>query len=162
MKSVQQIPDYNKRATYLLYVKDGFSQHRHLPLNSREAITSYRDGLEQVESMEYYQRMARIKHNGNGTMISQSTGAAATTSVASESISTSSSPRNNEVEKWLLSHLPHLHKDDVTKYTKQLVDDGFDSVPFIDQELSEDDLQFMKKAHRRVLMRQLNEQRRND
>ena len=112
--------------------------------------------------MQYYQRMARIKHNGNGTMISQSTGAAATTSVASESISTSSSTRNNEVEIWLLSHLPHLHKDDVTKYTKQLVDDGFDSVPFIDQELSEDDLQFMKKAHRRVLMRQLNEQRRND
>eukprot|EP01082_Thalassiosira_pseudonana_P012987 g11695.t1 g11695 contig6:408621-409013(+) len=106
MKSVQQIPDYNKRATYLLYVKDGFSQHRHLPLNSREAITSYRDGLEQVESMEYYQRMARIKHNGNGTMISQSTGAAATTSVASESISTSSSPRNNEVENgfFLICH----------------------------------------------------------
>jgi hypothetical protein len=58
------------------------------------------------------------------------------------------------LKDWLLSHLPDLQRDDVATYTMQLIEDGFDSLDML-AELTEDDLQFMKRAHRRVLAKKL-------
>lgn len=55
------------------------------------------------------------------------------------------------VEQWLLSHLPQLHREDVSKYSKFLIDDGFDSIAALDV-VAEEDLCFMKKGHRRLLL----------
>lgn len=60
------------------------------------------------------------------------------------------------VEKWLQTELPNLHADDLKTYSKQLLDDGFDSTEMLDH-LVLDDLGFMKKAHRRVLVEKLKE-----
>eukprot|EP00804_Cyclotella_cryptica_P016739 CCRYP_002034-RA/>CCRYP_002034-RA protein AED:0.26 eAED:0.26 QI:348/1/1/1/1/1/2/131/940 len=58
------------------------------------------------------------------------------------------------VEKWLQTELPNLNSDDLKTYSKQLLDDGFDSTEMLDH-LVADDLGFMKKAHRRVLVEKL-------
>ncbi len=42
--------------------------------------------------------------------------------------------------------------DDVRAYTTRLVDDGFDSLQMLMEQLKEDDLDFMKKAHKRALL----------
>ena len=112
---------------------------------------SYRDGLEQVESMEYYH-----DQKNNQRIISISKSAFPTAWQPNTSQSTKSIPSSeSEVSKWLLQYLPHLSEEDLSKYSKHLVDDGFDTVKLIEQELIADDLLFMKKAHRRVIERQL-------
>ena len=70
---------------------------------------------------------------------------------------TRASEKTQIVLQWLLSQLPHMSKDDASEYATQLHDLGFDSVAFVEEELIEDDLSFMKTAHRRVLMRRLSE-----
>jgi hypothetical protein len=62
--------------------------------------------------------------------------------------------RVNEVEQWLLSHLPTLSRGDALNYCKCLIDDGFDSLDMLN-ELEEEDISFMKKAHKRVMSRKL-------
>lgn len=57
-----------------------------------------------------------------------------------------------EVEQWLLSHLPRLQKADVSNYCWSLIDEGFDSAEML-EEIEFDDLHFMKKAHRRALVK---------
>ena len=59
----------------------------------------------------------------------------------------------------MLSQLPHLKNEDVSTYTTKLQELGFDSVAFIKEELLDEDLQFMKKAHRRVVMRKISKDR---
>ncbi len=116
---------------------------------------AYRDGLDQVEQMEYYHEQIKIKKNERG-MITSSDFSQPVSSNRSERYNPSvKNDANNIIAQWLLNHLPHLNQEDVVKYSKQLVDDGFDSVAFIEKELVPDDLQFMKKAHRRVMERKL-------
>ena len=130
-----------------MYVRDSFRRRAHVPLNSREVILAYRDGLEQVDSMEYYHLQMKVKQN----------------EVQQESISlpnkssTSGDDAKESISEWLLEFLPHLNEGDVTTYTRHLVDDGFDSVSFMKEELLAEDLSFMKKAHRRVIERKLKE-----
>lgn len=57
------------------------------------------------------------------------------------------------VQRWIRDAVPFLHVDDVRSYAAKLIDDGFDSVPMIERELTLDDVQFMKTAHRRALVR---------
>jgi len=57
------------------------------------------------------------------------------------------------VQEWLISSIPALHTDDVRAYTRQLVDDGFDSLPMLTEQLEDEDLNFMKKAHKRALLK---------
>jgi len=66
----------------------------------------------------------------------------------------SKSESHDEVEQWLLSHLPTLQKQDVEKYRDCFVEDGFDSIVMLEV-LEEGDLSFMKKAHRRFLLKKL-------
>ncbi len=62
--------------------------------------------------------------------------------------------RAEDVEQWLMSYLPQLNKEDAIDYCKFLIDDGFDSLDML-AELIEDDIYFMKKAHKRVMSRKL-------
>lgn len=59
-----------------------------------------------------------------------------------------------EIERWLLSYLPRLQKADVSNYCWSLIDEGFDSAEML-EELEFNDLHFMKKAHRRALIKKL-------
>ena len=168
IRSVQQMPDFNQRGAYLIYVRDSFHRTSHLPLNSREALMAYRDGIEQVEQMEYYHSQMKIKQNERQQAFSVNE-----TQLSAASNSNTSDQKEDELEtrqqqygdatssiqEWLLQLLPHLNEEDATNYSKHLVDDGFDSIPFIKEELLVEDLHFMKKAHRRVIERTLKEWR---
>mmetsp|Transcript_8799 Transcript_8799/g.17976 ORF Transcript_8799/g.17976 Transcript_8799/m.17976 type:complete len:428 (+) Transcript_8799:341-1624(+) len=57
------------------------------------------------------------------------------------------------VQAWLITSMPYLHTDDIRSYTRRLVDDGFDSLPMLTEQLEEDDLDFMKKGHKRALLK---------
>lgn len=157
LRSIKQIRDPNQKATFFEYAKDGFRSRKHLHPDSREARLAYADALEQVESMEYYQQMARIKHDkiNTTTHIRDKSKLTETSSTGSALPSSSHTTENTEVKEWLLSQLPHLQNEDALSYTTKLHELGFDSVAFIEEELLDEDLQFMKKAHRRVVMRQL-------
>lgn len=141
IRSVKRMPDPSQRASYLASVRDGFRRRAHLHPNSREAILAYTDGLDQVESMEYYHSQIALK-----------TGQVPP---ASSQMIIHSNTEKKDIAQWLLHHLPHLSQEDTTNYSQQLISDGFDSVDFIKQELLAEDLTFMKKAHRRVIERHL-------
>jgi len=61
-----------------------------------------------------------------------------------------------EVLQWLSSHLPRLQKEDAEKYCTGLMEDGFDSLDVL-AGVSEEDLTFMKKAHKRTLLNRMRE-----
>ena len=145
IRSIQQMPDYNHRASYLIHVRNSFRTRSHLPLNSRDVLlASYRDGVEQVENMEYYNSQMKLKNQETDTA----------TSVKEDDKDT-----NKSVADWLTQQLPHLNQNDLTTYSNRLIDDGFDSVSFIEEEMLFEDISFMKKAHRRVIERKIKEWR---
>mmetsp|Transcript_15430 Transcript_15430/g.32770 ORF Transcript_15430/g.32770 Transcript_15430/m.32770 type:complete len:189 (+) Transcript_15430:1514-2080(+) len=164
LRSAHKIESASQRETYMLYVRDGFRRNADFPRNSREAVLAYQDGLEQVEQMEYYQRMAKMKHYAAPRNIEPNPALRASAMAKQPSTPTEKNTKNHSsihqnVSKWLVLNLPHLHADDVEEYTRCLIDDGFDAEEFIVEELREDDLNFMKKAHRRALMRQILDKR---
>jgi len=59
------------------------------------------------------------------------------------------------VEQWLALKCPYLHPDDLRNYAKKLTDMGFDSKMMLENELRGDDLNFMKVAHKRVILSSL-------
>jgi hypothetical protein len=164
IRSTEKIPDANQRASYRIYVRDAFHRCANLPSDSREALVAYRDGLDQVEQMEYYHEQMKIK-NSERQMIKPAVSLQLMRSKSTKLDNSSpGNDANDIIARWLLQYLPHLNHDDVAKYSKHLVDDGFDSVAFIEKELVADDVKFMKKAHRRVIERQLrdwNQRKRN-
>jgi hypothetical protein len=110
--------------------------------------------------MEYYQSMARQKQSGVANnmnlhkALQQNEDTPSHTRIDDNPVALQPT-RTEKVMDWLTSQLPHLCSEDATKYCQCLIDDGFDSVEFIEEELLEEDLDFMKRAHRRVLMRLL-------
>ena len=152
IRSIQQMPDYNQRASYLIHVRDSFRRRSHLPLNSRDVLLAYKDGVEQIENMEYYHSQMKLKHQ---EMIQR-------TSIISDaaiSVEEDDKDTNKEVADWLIQQLPHLNQNDLTTYSNRLIDDGLDSVSFIEEEILLEDISFMKKAHRRVIERKIKEWR---
>ena len=150
------MPDQNQRESYRIYVRDAFHRRKGMQSNSREAIVAYRDGIDQVETMEYYQSMKmnvkpRISSSVSLTNIEHDDAVRSETS--DSFVRGSSSSLNKNISQWLSHRLPHLAQDDLEKYSRRLIEDGFDTVEFIEKELLADDLDFMKKAHRRVLER---------
>ena len=109
--------------------------------------------------MEYYQDMqaTKLKENKNKYPPNYFVRDTSASTDTSSSIQTTPTSEKTEVLQWLHSQLPHMSKDDASDYATQLHDLGFDSVAFIEEELIEDDLSFMKTAHKRVLMRRLSE-----
>ena len=154
------MPDPNQRESYRIYVRDAFHRRKGLPSNSREAIVAYSDGIDQVETMEYYQSMKmKLKHDDVKPRIIESSVSSNTIehndvarSEADNSFARGNNPNQN-ISQWLSYRLPHLAQDDLENYSHRLIEDGFDTVEFIEEELLTDDLDFMKKAHRRVLER---------
>lgn len=59
-----------------------------------------------------------------------------------------------QVMHWLLTRLPQLQEDDAIAYFNCLLEDGFDSVAML-SEIGEEDLEFMKRGHRRALLRNI-------
>jgi hypothetical protein len=57
------------------------------------------------------------------------------------------------VETWLLLALPELHPNDLSAYSHRLMEDGFDSLTLLQMDLVPADLEFMKKAHQRAIVR---------
>jgi hypothetical protein len=57
------------------------------------------------------------------------------------------------VETWLLLALPELHPKDLSAYSHRLMEDGFDSLTLLQMDLVPADLEFMKKAHQRAIVR---------
>jgi hypothetical protein len=57
------------------------------------------------------------------------------------------------VETWLLTALPELHPKDLSAYSHRLMEDGFDSLTLLQMDLVQEDLEFMKKAHKRAIVR---------
>jgi len=157
LRSISLIRDHSQRATFLEYTRDGFKRRRHLHPDSREAHLAYNDALEQVKSMEYYQQMQTMKLNNenNSNHLFNNIPRGTSSTHESSSIEAAQLSQNTKVAQWLLSQLPHMHQDDASKYATQLFHLGFDSVAFVEEELIEDDLSFMKTAHKRVLIRQL-------
>ena len=103
IRSAQKIPDPNRRAAYLIHVREGFHKHAHIPSNSREELLAYRDGMEQVEQMEYYHSQMKMKQNGKNQNIN--------TVTSSQIIPGASKNETNNmvIEHWLSLHLPHLN-----------------------------------------------------
>ena len=162
LRSIKLIHDHNQRATFFEYTRDGFRRHRHLHPDSREAHIACQDALDQVKSMEYYQDMQATKLKENKSKYPPNyflRDTSASTDTSSIQTTPASEKKTQIVLQWLLSQLPHMSKDDASDYATQLHNLGFDSVAFIEEELIEDDLSFMKTAHRRVLMRRLSEKR---
>lgn len=157
IRSVNKMPDPSTREGYRIYVRDGFYRNTQLIPDSREALSAYRDAVDQVEQMEYYHSLVQQKRNEEKQKASGIS--ASVQSIHANNVLASNqyaSTTKKDIEEWLLQHLPHLSKDDLIQYSQKLVDDGFDSVPFLELELLADDILFMKKAHRRVIERYLN------
>jgi hypothetical protein len=162
IRCIQAMPDPNQRESYRIYVRDAFHRRKGMQSNSREAIVAYRDGIDQVETMEYYQsmKMKLLKHDDVKPRISSSVSLtniehddAGRSETSNSFVRGKSSSLNKNISQWLSYRLPHLAQDDLEKYSRRLIEDGFDTVEFIENELLADDLDFMKKAHRRVLER---------
>lgn len=151
---MQRIPDHSRRATYNIYVREGFKSKGHLVPHSREATTAIEDAMEQLESMNYYHS---IRNEKEGLEFANPPLSRPTLRFLSDfNTCNMTSEKSIVVEKWLREALPQLHVDDVSTYTAALVDDGFDSEQVLESELLLEDLDFMKKAHRRALIRSKN------
>ena len=61
--------------------------------------------------------------------------------------------RRQIVGTWLTVALPDLHPDDQAAYSQILLDQGFDSLSLLENEILEHDLNFAKKAHKRAIVR---------
>ena len=126
IRSVQAMPDANRQESYRIYVRDAFHRRANMLSDSREAWIAYRDGLEQVESMEYYHEQARVNKNEGRMKIKPADFSHPTLSTSIKVVN----PEyvvNQTIAEWLLRHLPHLNDEDVAKYSNHLVDEGFDS-----------------------------------
>jgi beta-glucosidase/6-phospho-beta-glucosidase/beta-galactosidase len=146
---MQRIPDPSQRATYDIYLRGSFKRKGNLVPKSREAKLAIEDGMEQLESMNYYHSI-RVEKQRRQT---ETDDTAKSPSSTPNITSMAASEKSKVVEKWLTEALPQLHADDIAAYSSLLVEDGFDSVEVLETELLAEDLDFMKKAHRRALIR---------
>eukprot|EP00980_Cylindrotheca_fusiformis_P031738 scaffold26888_cov137-Cylindrotheca_fusiformis.AAC.4 len=146
MRSVKRIPDLSQRAVYNIYLRDSFKRKRSLVPSSREAKMAIDDAVEQLDRMNFYHSIREEKERKD----------CSNTTAQKHTIMSTSSERINLVEEWLMEALPQLHTDDLKTYASVLVEDGFDSKELLETELLAEDLVFMKKAHRRLLIRKKN------
>lgn len=161
LRSVQRIPDADQRHAYNLYVRDGFRSKQGLPNDSRQAIAAIQDAQEQLERMDYYHSIREAKEQGRtnnviDTAVSREEKGAV---VDHDDDNDVTLIKKNAVQEWLHSVLPSLYSDDLDAYTLHLVQEGFDSKQMLEEELLQEDLKFMKTAHRRAVMRRIKQKR---
>ena len=168
LRSVKRIPDADQRGMYESYVKDGFRCKQSLPNGSHRAKAAIQDATEQLERMNYYHSIREQKEHAlkDKSIVNDEKGTDGEARLNLRHISIrndiDTSARNDivavkkeAVQEWLQSCLPSLYPDDLEIYTCRLVEEGFDSKQMLEGELLEEDLCFMKKAHRRILARKL-------
>uniref|UniRef100_A0A7S4S2N0 Complex 1 LYR protein domain-containing protein n=1 Tax=Ditylum brightwellii TaxID=49249 RepID=A0A7S4S2N0_9STRA len=184
LKSANRIPSIEQRLMYQEYVQEGFRRKRDLWANTPQALAAISDAQEQLERMNYYHSIREMKReeerkkNQSHFIEQQETAWGENQTKEEETSETENQMYNEEqkieksshttfcapsekekfniVSKWLTSTLPHLHNDDHIVYTKFFIQDGFDSIAMLEEELMEEDLSFMKKAHRRALLKNKN------
>ncbi len=119
------------------------------------------EGLRRVREDERYLKTSRKKPDAKEVTLENEVDARSThdeelprtdISTGQNDASTKGSFEIGTVDEWLLSRLPGLKADDVSFYSKRLIQDGFDSVNTLGI-VEEEDLDFMKKGHRRLLMK---------
>jgi hypothetical protein len=155
---MRRIPDPEQRMIYDVYVRDGFRSKQDLIPDSRQAIRAVQDAMEQVERMNYFHSIREMKEEQrrpkeNYPYKEQQKSSAEESSIPGDGPSALHQEKYDIVQKWLVVAIPHLHTDDIALYVSQLVDDGFDSLEMLENELLQEDLTFMKKAHQRALIR---------
>ena len=181
LRSMTRIPDVDQRAVYRVYVRDGFRDKVALPEGCKQATNAIIDAREQLERMDYYHSIREMKERqrlerqnrsigGSAGMMSASLSAPSkepnqtennhrtTTDLAAIDKSNDDDGGKDErylfARNWLLQYIPHLHEEDAVAYSNRLVNDGFDcEESFL--ELCAEDLDFMKLAHRRAVVRAL-------
>jgi hypothetical protein len=172
LKSAVRIPDPSQRSMYMQYTRQGFrDKATSVVPSSKEATRAIRDAEEQVERMNYYHSVREMKERGEefpvaadpaaGTGGNKDSSTVSPVNLTSpqhqvESTESDVSLRTEKqivVKAWLLTPLPELHPDDLATYTLRLLEDGFDSLYLLNTELMYEDLDFMKKAHKRAIVR---------
>eukprot|EP00804_Cyclotella_cryptica_P029524 CCRYP_011307-RA/>CCRYP_011307-RA protein AED:0.07 eAED:0.07 QI:87/0.5/0.66/1/0.5/0.33/3/952/2100 len=102
-----------------------------------------------------------VPSSGRDDVVSKSSPTFTKTAIPTHESKKVSLEKSEEVGRWILSYLPRLQKQDLQFYATCLIADGFDSYDML-KELDVDDLDFMKKGHRRVLVRKLEVERKLD
>ena len=176
LRSMTRIPDVDQRAVYRVYVRDGFRDKVALPEGCKQATNAIIDAREQLERMDYYHSIREMKERQRSERQNRSIGGSASmmsATLSAPSKGPNQTENNNRpttdliaiddgdkderhlfARNWLLQHIPHLHEEDAIAYSKRLVNDGFDcEESFL--ELCAEDLDFMKLAHRRAVVRAL-------
>ena len=170
---MMRIPDVDQRAVYRVYVRDGFRSKACLEAGCKQATNAMTDAKEQLDRMNYYhsiremkerQKLGRTSDIGStGSLgISEQSNCSQSTMKKDngtiESDDSISNDRKDErylfVRDWLVRFIPQLHEEDVAAYSNRLINDGFDCAESF-RELHAEDLDFMKVAHRRAVVRAL-------
>ncbi|KAL3928238.1 MAG: hypothetical protein SGBAC_012737 [Bacillariaceae sp.] len=166
-RAMFRIPDPAQRQMYDTHLRTSFRAKGQLFPESREAILAIDDAREQLDRMNYYHSIREEKekelqqkldlspkqNNEPSTLSESASPQQESERAATEHHTDTGEAKNRIVRSWLEDALPQLHSDDLVRYTAHLVDDGFDSAEILESDLMEDDLDFMKKAHRRALVR---------
>lgn len=161
LKSALRIPAASQRDMYLQYTRDGFRGRRGLYAGEAAATRALCDAEEQLERMNYYHGIREQKEQEQQAAAAVSGGSlkAGTMTTTTETLeSTNGAPdesndRQQLVASWLRHALPDLSNEDATSYSHELVASGFDSLELLQHDLLEEDLNFMKVAHKRAILR---------
>jgi hypothetical protein len=151
---VQRIPEADQRLTYLNYTRQGFRDKQHQVPDSKHAVTAFKDAEEQLERMNYYHSVREEQ-----LRITAETRQATSPTIMVDAPTAEDGLRRTDdnsqatiiVSQWLLEAIPDLNISDTNRYTQQLIDDGFDSVTLLRNQLQIEDLEFMKKGHKRAV-----------
>lgn len=169
IRSAKRIPDLEQRAVYRIVVKNGFRSKKGLIAHSRQAIDAIQDGQEQLERMDYYHSMRVVKEKeeqerrnmANGGGFNSNSGEKkdafqVKSKAPNEDVSMAfTDSKDGTVRDWIRSILPNLRDEYLLEYANRLEEDGFDSLDMLENELLEEDLSFMKKAHKRAIVRRM-------
>jgi hypothetical protein len=60
--------------------------------------------------------------------------------------------REQAIKQWILKAIRDIHPSDLRSYTTELLDNGFDTVDMLSA-VEDEDLVFMKKGHRKIILR---------
>jgi len=172
---MMRIPDVDQRAVYRVYVRDGFRSKACLEAGCKQASNAMTDAKEQLDRMNYYHSIREMKERQKLERKSDigSTGRSSL-GISEQSICSQPTMKNNRstieidtsisndrkderylfVRQWLVKFIPHLHEEDVAAYSNRLINGGFDCAESF-RELHAKDLNFMKVAHRRAVVRAL-------
>jgi hypothetical protein len=159
--SAKRIPDADQRITYEAYVRNEFRSKRGLPRDSRQAKAAIANAEEQCSRMNYYHSIREAKQSrvvvDEEETISRDE---EEHDALQEPIPQGNRPPDKKqvVQEWLQTMLPNLYPDDLETYSQHLIDEGFDSRQILEDELLEEDLSFIKTAHRRAILRSMKRQ----